>query len=166
MDLESKKEVKNLSLTHIIFLLKGKGERVCSMDLFFGYILGICVKDVEENFMYVRPKNLQAESVEKIIGIEKKRLLRFLDDLYAEGWLERDDSRDKVVVKKGLDILEILGRKRILELVKTRRKGIICVDYAVKSGLCGKGLRKDVVKTLGLSNRTTKDIMDILEKSK
>lgn len=155
-----------MDLESVIFLLKGKGERVCSMDLFFGYILGICVKDVEENFMYVRPKNLQAESVEKIIGIEKKRLLRFLDDLYAEGWLERDDSRDKVVVKKGLDILEILGRKRILELVKTRRKGIICVDYAVKSGLCGKGLRKDVVKTLGLSNRTTKDIMDILEKSK
>ena len=155
-----------MDLKDVTFLLKGKGERVCSMDLFFGYILGICVKDAEENFMYVRPKSLQAESVEKIIGIEKKRLLRFLDDLYAEGWLERDDSRDKVVVKKGLDILEILGRKRILELVKTRRKGIICVDYAVKSGLCGKGLRKDVVKTLGLSNRTTKDIMDILEKSK
>lgn len=155
-----------MDLESVIFLLKGKGERVCSMDLFFGYILGICVKDVEENFMYVRPKSLQGLVAEKLIGVTADKINDYAELLYAEDWLERDDSRDKVVVKKGLDILETLGRKRILKLVKTRRKGVICVDYAVKSGLCGKGLRKDVVKTLGLSNRTTKDICDILEKSK
>ena len=153
-----------MDLDSIIFLLKGKGERVCSMDLFFGYILGICVKDVEENFMYVRPKSLQGLVVEKIIGVTAEKINDYAELLFAEGWLERDDSRDKVVVKKGLEILETLGRKRILELVKTRRKGIVCVDYALAIGLCGEGLRKDVVKTLGLSSETVKSICDTFEK--
>ena len=153
-----------MDLDSIIFLLKGKGERVCSMDLFFGYILGICVKDAEENFMYVRPKSLQGLVAEKLIGVTAEKINDYAELLYAEGWLERDDSRDKVVVKKGLEILETLGKKRILELVKTRRKGIVCVDYALAIGLCGRELRKDVVKTLGLSSETTKRIMDILEK--
>lgn len=150
-------------VSQILFLLKGKGERVCSMDLFFGYILGICVEDKEEGFWYVRPKHLQGLIVENLVGVTAEKINDYADLLYAEGWLERDDSRDKVVVKKGLEILKTLGRKRILELVKTRRKGIVCVDYALAIGLCGRGLRKDVVKTLGLSSETTKSICDKLK---
>lgn len=153
-----------MDLESIIFLLKGKGERVCSMDLFFGYILGICVEDTEENFMYVRPKYLQGLIVENLVGVTAEKINDYADLLYAEGWLERDDSRDKVVVKKGLEILETLGKKRILDLVKTRRKGIVCVDYALAIGLCGeKGLRKDVVRVLGLSSETVKSIFDKLK---
>lgn len=144
------------------FFLRGKGEQLCSMDLFIGYILGMSKVDVEEGFRYIRPKELQGITVRNKLGISADRAREFLDWLYERDWLERRDDIDKAIVKKGEDLLNVLGKDRIIGLFETGRKGIICVDYCIRGGLCG-GRNIDVREFLGITKKTTTSILKELE---